>query len=295
MLNCAAPFRLLTTIVLVSLILFTEPTCCYGQTVGIYGAEYNANGTTTRILRVLNPTLSTGSVSVAINVAGFSAANGLIVGAPSGTTISGSSLNAVSWDQATRRVFFRDALGAGPLYSWHEGDTFIRYVASAATLMAGGSTNLADNGTIYNGGLWYMEDGNDTLYRYDLSTGGVRRFADISGTTNRTYNFGDIAVNSAGQLFISANRTNNQNNVLDRIDISAVTATTGTPSGFTQIVEYGNGSDGTTNQIFFDQTGTNLYMVQSLSGIWNERTWHNIDTTTGAVGATIWTSTLLLF
>lgn len=270
--------------------LFTN--LVHAQPIAIYGTEYNASGTTTRILQALNPTLSTGTVSVAIDVAGFSAANGRIVGAPTGTVISGASLNAASWDLATRRVFFRDALGAGPLYSWHEGDTFIRYVASATTLMAGGASNLADNGTIYNGGLWYMEDATDALYRYDLATGGVRRFAGISGGTARTYNFGDIAVSSAGLLYISANRTNNQNNVLDRIDISSVTATTGTPTGFTQIVEYGNGSDGTTNQIFFDQTGTNLYMVQSITGIWNERTWHQINTTNGSVGSTIWTSTL---
>lgn len=283
---------------LILCLLFIPVSFVHSQALSVFGTEFSGSGTTTRILQVFNPQLATGSVAVALDIAGFSQANGNILNAPVGTVISGSSLNAAAWDQTNSRLYFRDALGGGNLFYWSRGSSRINDVASAATIMAGGSSTLADSATIYNGGLWYGEDGTDAFYRYDLATGGVRRFADVSGSLNREYNFGDIAVSSAGLLYINSNRANNQNNVLDRVNISAVTASTGTPTGFTQIQEYSNNFDGVTQQIFFDETGTNLYMIQSLAatggsaGAFPERSWHQINTTNGNLGTTIWTSSL---
>ena len=79
-----------------------------------------------------------------------------------------------------------------------------------------------------------MEDNTDALYRYDLATNTVRRFAGVSGTAGRNYDFGDIAVSSTGILYINGNaeHTGNTHTVLDKIDISNVTALTGDTDWF---------------------------------------------------------------
>lgn len=262
------------------------------QIIQTYGLEFSSSGTTHRILQVTNGHLATGSVSVAIDLAGFSQAGGTILNAPVGTVLTGTSLNGAGYDTVTKRLYFRDNLGQGNLFYWTRGASTITYAASAATIMAGGASNLADSATVYNGGYFYMEGGTDTLYRYDIATGGVRRFADISGGTNRSYDFGDLAVNPTnGLLYINGNRSNGDNNVLDRIDISAITATTGTPTNFTIVQTYGNSSDGSTQQMYFDPVNNNLVAVQSVTGQYNERTWHTINTGNGNQTGNIWTST----
>ena len=126
------------------------------QPMKIFGTEFVSGGNTSRILQITNPTLGSGQTeTVAIDVAGFSQANGKITGAPNGTIISGSSLNAASYDPTTFKFYFRDNLGGGNLYSWTVGASTIAYVNSAANVMPGNAgTLLADNATIYKGGLW---------------------------------------------------------------------------------------------------------------------------------------------
>lgn len=291
------PYPSKSAVICLFLLLLSHCTSIQAQNIMLYGTQYDSAGTALRILRVDNPMSASGTVSIALNVAGFSQAGGTILNAPAGTVISGTSLNAAAWNPVTKRVYFRDSQGAGNLYYWSAGTgaTNITYVASPATLMAGGATNLADSATYYNGAYWYGEDGTDALYRYDLTAGTVRRFAGISGATGRAYDFGDIAVNSAGILFINGNRATNQNNVLDRIDISGVTASVGTPTGFAQVQAYNNNYDGVTQQIGFDDTLTNMFMLQSISasgGGFPERTWHTVNTSNGNMSNTIWTSSL---
>ena len=274
------------------------PSVARSQNFAIYGTLFPSSGTSLSIMQINNPNLSTATVSTAIDVTGFTQANGKIVGAPGGTTLTGTSLNAAAWDQSAKRFYFRDNLGAGNLYYWSQGATTINFVASAATVMTASATsNMADNGTIYNGGYFYMEDKKDTLLRYDLAAGTVRRFTGISGGLARTYDYGDIAVSSSGILYINGPKTTGSNNVLDKVDISTITASGGSLSGFAQIIDYGADFAGKTQQIAFDSTGTKLYSVQSLAATgasatnFGAQTWHEINLTTGSQGTTpIWTS-----
>jgi hypothetical protein len=287
--------RFLGTVLFAVLAATTAKMAAAQGPFAIYGTEFSAAGSL-KILQVTNPNLASGSVSTAIDVTGFTAASGKIVGAPAGTAITGTTLNAIAWDQSTKRAYFRDNVGQGNFYFWSPGATTINYVASAATLMPGSTSLLADNGTIYNGGYFYMEDKTDSLYRYDLSLGTVRKFTGISGTAARTYDYGDIAVSSSGMLFINGPITAGGNNLLDKVDISAITSSGGAPTGFANIINYGADFAGKTQQIAFDASGTNLYAVQSLAAggasatTFAAQTWHSVNLTTGVQGATIWTS-----
>jgi PEP-CTERM motif len=287
--------RLFKTIFVIFLVVTTTKTAHSQAPYAIYGTEFSAAGSL-KILQIVNPNLASGSVSTAIDVTGFTVASGKILGAPAGTAITGTTLNSIAWDQSSKRAYFRDNAGQGNFYYWSPGATTINYVASAATLMPGAISLLADNGTIYNGGYFYMEDKTDTLSRYDLALGTVRRFTGISGALARTYDYGDIAVSSAGVLYINGPITAGGNNLLDKVDISTITASGGTPTGFTAIVNYGADFAGKTQQIAFDASGTNLYAVQSLgaggasAATFAAQTWHSVNLTTGAQGATIWTS-----
>jgi len=286
--------KIVSSFILVALHLMALTPAVLGQPMKIFGTRYDPVNNNLQIIQVTNPTLGSGNIeTIALDVATFTKANGKITGnAPNGTVISGTSLNAAAYDPTTFKFYFRDQQGSGPLYSWTVGATTIAYVSSAANMMPGNTTLLADNATIYKGGLWYGEDNTDTLYRYDLALNTVRRFANVSGGI-RSYDFGDIAVSSAGLLYINGNLTHGGHNGLDKIDISAVTATSGTvnSSNFTAIADYGSGSTGATQQIFFDNTGANLFAVQSINGQFNAQTWHQINTTTGVETGDIWTST----
>jgi hypothetical protein len=263
----------------------------HAQSWAIYGTQFGGPAGTLNIVQVTNPNLATASESIVLN-----ASTATIVGAPGGTTLTGTSINSAAWNSATRRFYFRDNQGSGNLFYWTPGATSINYVASAATLMPSSTSLLADNGTIYNGGYWYMEDKLDTLYRYDLAANTVRKFTGISGALGRTYDYGDIAVSSAGILYINGPKTAGSNNILDKVDISLVTASGGSLSGFAQVIDYGTDFLGKTQQIAFDQTGTNLYAIQSLAATgasattFAAQTWHQVNTTTGVQGATIFTS-----
>ncbi len=261
----------------------------------VYGTQFASSGTNLRIMEVRNPNLASATMSTAIDVAGFTNTSG-IVGAPGGTSITGTSLNSAAWDQTNKRLYFRDNAGQGNLYYWQRGATTINYVASAATIMPSASSLMADNASIYNGGYFYLEDKTDTLSRYDLTAGTVRRFTGISGATGRLYDFGDIAVSTSGILYINGPSTTGSNMVLDKVDISSITASGGSTTGFANIVDYGANFAGKTQQIAFDHTGTRLYSIQSLAAsgsaatTFAAQTWHEINLTTGAQTATIWTS-----
>jgi hypothetical protein len=259
----------------------------------VYGTQFGS-GTNLRIISVKTPNLATASTSIALDVAGFTRSAGNIIGGPTGTAIAGTSLNAAAWDQGNQRLYFRDSQGQGNLYYWQRGATIINYVASAATIMPSAASLMGDSATIYNGGYWYMEGAADTLYRYDLTAGTIRRFTGISGAAARTYDYGDIAVSATGTLYINALKTASGNMGLDKVDISSITASGGSPSSFAAIIDYGANYSATTQQIAFDSTGTKLYAVQSVSATGSgfaERTWHEINLVTGSQSATIWTST----
>ena len=293
----AALARLYLASLALALFGFVPGTARSQGNFAIYATQFASSGTNLKIYQINNPNLATASEVLALDIAGFSQAGGTILNAPGGTTIAGTTLNSAAWDAAAKRLYFRDNAGSGNLFYWQQGGTKINYVASAATVMPGATSLLGDSGTIYNGGLWYMEDKLDTLYRYDLSANTIRKFTGISGATARTYDYGDIAVSSAGILYINGPKTTGGNNVLDKIDISAVTAAGGSPTWFSALIDYGTNFAGKTQQIAFDNTGTNLYAIQSLAATGSAattfaaQTWHQVNTTTGAQGATIFTST----
>jgi hypothetical protein len=170
----------------------------------------------------------------------------------------GSNINGLAWDPTTERLYFARTLttnnGDGGLYYWDRAtNTFSGELLSATSLLG-----AMDNGSYYNGAIWYV-DGNgetDTMYRLSLSDYSITSFADFDGTARTYYDFGDLVITNSGQMFGFASRNQAQATFFE-IDISS-----GAPlsSSYSEVDVAGNYQLGINldDSVMYGTTGINL-------------------------------------
>ncbi len=169
-----------------------------------------------------------------------------------------TGINAVAHNSVNDTVYYRTTSG-GALWSWQVGGNTQTQVPAT---LPGASADAS----VYNNAYWYVQDGTDTLTRVDLASFAVTTYANFDGASRTSFNWGDIAITSAGVLYGQPSNT-----FFFSVDISGLNPTVtngGATSNFTQ--SNVAGSD-TSLQIAYG--ADNLLYAQAT----NSRQWYTIN------------------
>jgi hypothetical protein len=118
----------------------------------------------------------------------------------------GSNINGLAWvpggltgGGVDGRLYFTESVSA-------PGDGDTRYWdrdSNTFSASLGNFDGAFDNGSYYDGGLWYV-DGNgatDTMFRLDLATMTTISFTNFDGTARTDFDFGDLVVTPSGKVY----------------------------------------------------------------------------------------------
>ncbi|RYZ92166.1 MAG: hypothetical protein EOP06_05090 [Proteobacteria bacterium] len=150
----------------------------------------------------------------------------------------GSNINGLAWVPDSQRLYFSQTItqpGDGGLYYWDRATgAFSSELLSASALQGD-----MDNGSYYNGAIWYVDGngGTDSLFRLDLGTLATTTFANFDGTARTDFDFGDLVITESGQAYGYAT---------DRLATGSpatffsFSVASGSPTGYTQQNVAGN-------------------------------------------------------
>lgn len=207
----------------------------------------------------------------------------------SGRTFS----NGLAYDAVNNRIFYVDGTGGaggqGPEFYVYDVATGVESridINGPSNSGFGSLTGTAESGSIYNGAYWYIQEGQDSLFRVQLDfstpTSPVvsnitefNDFDDVGGPERLSaFNGGDISIDNSGVLFLTSHA--------DQYGRVTLSGTPGTPGAYTQVAT-GSSLDGV--QLAHDLSTGVLYGHSYSSG-----TWYTVNQTTGALTSTGYTS-----
>jgi hypothetical protein len=183
----------------------------------------------------------------------------------------GTNINGLAWVPGTQRLYFAQSGGSpgdGGLYYWDRAaNSFSAQLLDASQLLG-----EMDNGSYYDGAIWYV-DGNgdsDTMYRLDINTLNITSFTNFDGTARTDFDFGDLVITSNGLVYGYATDRDRGGEpaTFFNLDISS-----GIPGNYSEIDVPGN------YQLGINLDGSVMYGTGGINvGTGN---WFVVDTTTG--------------